>query len=61
MSERVLIDGLTLAAAPLRVELLRLDPALPLPTYAHPGDAGADFGGNRLDHRFDGGEVAGLE
>ncbi len=43
MSERVLIDGLTVAAAPLKVELLRLDPALPLPTYAHPSDAGADL------------------
>ncbi len=27
----------------LPVEVLRLDPDLPLPTYAHPGDAGADL------------------
>lgn len=27
----------------LDVEIVRLDPALPLPTYAHPGDAGADL------------------
>jgi len=26
-----------------RVALLRLDPDLPLPSYAHPGDAGADL------------------
>ena len=27
----------------LRVAVQRLDPGLPLPTYAHPGDAGADL------------------
>lgn len=27
----------------LDVRLLRLDPELPLPSYAHPGDAGADL------------------
>jgi dUTP pyrophosphatase len=27
----------------LEVPLLRLDPDLPLPVYAHPGDAGADL------------------
>ncbi|WP_426244353.1 dUTP diphosphatase [Nocardioides sp. LHG3406-4] len=27
----------------LEVALLRLDPGLPLPSYAHPGDAGADL------------------
>ncbi len=27
----------------LRVEVLRLDPDLPLPAYARPGDAGADL------------------
>jgi dUTP pyrophosphatase len=27
----------------LRVQLKRLDPDLPLPAYAHPGDAGADL------------------
>ena len=28
---------------PLRVQLKLLDPKLPVPTYAHPGDAGADL------------------
>jgi dUTP pyrophosphatase len=32
-----------LAVPLLAVPLLRLDPELPLPTYAHPGDAGADL------------------
>lgn len=27
----------------LDVQIVRLDPGLPLPTYAHPGDAGADL------------------
>lgn len=27
----------------LRIPVLRIDPDLPLPTYAHPGDAGADL------------------
>jgi dUTP pyrophosphatase len=27
----------------LEISVLRLDPDLPLPTYAHPGDAGADL------------------
>ncbi|HEX7133544.1 MAG TPA: dUTP diphosphatase [Iamia sp.] len=27
----------------LRIPILRLDPDLPLPSYAHPGDAGADL------------------
>jgi dUTP pyrophosphatase len=27
----------------VRVSVLRLDPELPLPSYAHPGDAGADL------------------
>ena len=27
----------------VQIDLLRLDPELPLPTYAHPGDAGADI------------------
>ena len=33
------------AAAPadLRIEVVRLDTGLPLPAYAHPGDAGADL------------------
>lgn len=28
---------------PLPVQVVRLDPDLPLPAYAHPGDAGADL------------------
>lgn len=31
------------ANAPLDVRLVRLDPGLPLPSYAHPDDAGADL------------------
>ena len=31
------------APADLQVLVLRLDPDLPLPAYAHPGDAGADL------------------
>ena len=27
----------------LEISVVRLDPGLPLPTYAHPGDAGADL------------------
>jgi len=27
----------------LQIQVLRLDPDLPMPTYAHPGDAGADL------------------
>jgi dUTP pyrophosphatase len=30
-------------ASPLEVLVQRLDPDLPLPSYAHPGDAGADL------------------
>jgi dUTP pyrophosphatase len=30
-------------AGPLDVLIQRLDPALPVPSYAHPGDAGADL------------------
>jgi dUTP pyrophosphatase len=30
-------------ANPLRVQVVRLDPDVPLPSYAHPGDAGADL------------------
>jgi len=36
-------EGLRVDQARLRVELLRLDPGLPLPAYAHSGDAGADL------------------
>lgn len=32
-----------MSAASVRVALRRLDPDLPLPAYAHPGDAGADL------------------
>jgi dUTP pyrophosphatase len=31
------------AGGPVEVLVRRLDPALPLPAYAHPGDAGADL------------------
>lgn len=31
------------ATVPLSIDLVRLDPELPLPTYAHPGDAGLDL------------------
>jgi dUTP pyrophosphatase len=31
------------SSQPVDVLLLRLDPALPAPAYAHPGDAGADL------------------
>ncbi|GII91989.1 dUTP diphosphatase [Sinosporangium siamense] len=33
----------TSAAGPVEVLIHRLDPDLPLPAYAHPGDAGADL------------------
>ncbi|MBT2415024.1 dUTP diphosphatase [Streptomyces sp. ISL-12] len=32
-----------MSRAPLEVLLRRVDPDVPLPTYAHPGDAGADL------------------
>ncbi len=31
------------AAGGVAIEVVRLDPELPLPSYAHPGDAGADL------------------
>ncbi|GAC1332566.1 MAG: dUTP diphosphatase [Mycobacteriales bacterium] len=31
------------ARIPLQVQVRRLDPGVPLPVYAHPGDAGADL------------------
>lgn len=30
----------------MRLEFMRLDPAVPLPVYAHPGDAGLDLRSN---------------
>ena len=37
-------DDPTAAPAPtLEISLVRLDPDLPVPAYAHPGDAGADL------------------
>nr|WP_270889167.1 dUTP diphosphatase [Pedococcus sp. 5OH_020] len=36
-------DPSLVPAAPVRVALRRLDPGLPVPSYAHPGDAGADL------------------
>jgi dUTP pyrophosphatase len=35
--------GTTLRRVELPVPVVRLDPDLPLPSYAHPGDAGADL------------------
>jgi dUTP diphosphatase len=35
--------GATAAVSPLDVLITRLDPAVPLPGYARPGDAGADL------------------
>ena len=35
--------GAPAASSPLDVLITRLDPALPLPGYARPGDAGADL------------------
>ncbi|QIX26461.1 dUTP diphosphatase [Nocardioides sp. JQ2195] len=32
-----------MAVPPVSVRIVRLDPDLPLPSYAHPGDAGADL------------------
>ena len=32
-----------MVAEPVRVQVRRLDPDIPLPAYAHPGDAGADL------------------
>lgn len=31
------------ASSPIEIPVRRLDPELPLPSYAHPGDAGADL------------------
>jgi dUTP pyrophosphatase len=36
-------DPTTPLPADLDVAIVRLDPGLPLPSYAHPGDAGADL------------------
>jgi dUTP pyrophosphatase len=36
-------EGPAGAAGPVEVLVRRLDPELPLPAYAHPGDAGADL------------------
>lgn len=35
--------------APLRVPIVALDPELPLPAYAHPGDAGVDLSAREDD------------
>jgi dUTP pyrophosphatase len=41
----VALTGWSLRSAPvpLPIDLVRLDPDLPLPSYAHPGDAGLDL------------------
>jgi dUTP pyrophosphatase len=36
-------SGTAVSGDPVEVLVRRLDPDLPLPTYAHPGDAGADL------------------
>jgi dUTP pyrophosphatase len=41
----------------VRIEVRRLDPGIPLPSYAHPGDAGADVC-TTVDVRLDPGERA---
>lgn len=38
-----MIEPIDAAPGRLRVEVVRLDPELPLPVYAHPGDAGLDL------------------
>lgn len=46
MRARVTLPAVTTgetAAQPLRVQVRRLDPDVPLPSYAAPGDAGADI------------------
>lgn len=37
------MSNVSLDSAPLRVPIRRIDPELPPPVYAHPGDAGADL------------------
>ncbi len=37
------VDSPVVSDPDLDVRLLRLDPGVPLPSYAHPGDAGADL------------------
>ena len=41
----------------VQVQVRRLDPGVPLPTYAHPGDAGADLS-TTVDVRLEPGERA---
>lgn len=41
----------------VQVEVRRLDPGIPLPSYAHPGDAGADLS-TTVDVRLEPGERA---
>lgn len=37
------MSNVSLDSTPVRVRILRIDPDLPPPAYAHPGDAGADL------------------
>lgn len=37
------MSNVSLDSTPVRVPILRIDPELPPPAYAHPGDAGADL------------------
>src|SRR5206468_13085913 len=46
MRARVTLPAVTTgegSARPLRVQVRRLDPGVPMPSYAMPGDAGADI------------------
>lgn len=42
-----MVDPIDAASDRLRVEIVRLDPEMPLPAYAHPGDAGLDLTARR--------------
>ena len=37
------VTGPVTGTGPVQVQVLRLDPEMPLPAYAYPGDAGADL------------------
>lgn len=41
------MSPVTVRPEPVRLEIVRLDPGLPLPAYARPGDAGLDLGAAR--------------
>ncbi|MDQ6716482.1 MAG: dUTP diphosphatase [Actinomycetota bacterium] len=56
-SERGSVPERGAGPARVRVTVRRLDPSLPLPAYAHPGDAGADLS-SRVDVTLDPGQRA---